>query len=77
MFNDMIKKLKGQNKKIVFTEGEDIRVLTAAARLANEGVLIPIVLGRKDVISKLAKENKLNISKLEIIQIDQFEKLKN
>ena len=54
MFNDMIKKLKGQNKKIVFTEGEDIRVLTVAARLANEGVLIPIVLGRKDVISKLA-----------------------
>jgi phosphate acetyltransferase len=74
MFNDMIKKLKGQNKKIVFTEGEDIRVLTAAARLANEGVLVPVVLGRKDVISKLAKENKLNISKLEIIQIDQFEK---
>jgi phosphate acetyltransferase len=74
MFNDMIKKLKGQNKRIVFTEGEDIRVLTAAARLANEGVLVPVVLGRKDVISKLAKENKLNISKLEIIQIDQFEK---
>ncbi len=23
MFNDMIKKLKGQNKKIVFTEGEE------------------------------------------------------
>ena len=77
MFNEMIKKLKGQNKKIVFTEGEDIRVLTAAARLANEGVLIPIVLGNKEVIKNLAKENKLNISKLEIIQIDQFEKLKN
>ncbi|MGI6782554.1 MAG: phosphate acetyltransferase [Acholeplasmataceae bacterium] len=72
MFNEMIKKLKGQNKRIVFTEGEDIRVLTAAARLLNEGVLVPVVLGRRDAVLKLAKDNNLDVSKMEIIEIEKY-----
>ena len=75
MFNEMIKKLKKESKRIVFTEGEDIRVLSAAVRLLNEEVLVPVVIGRKEVIEKLAKENNLSISNLEIIEIDKYDKI--
>ena len=75
MFNEMIKRLKKQNKRIVFTEGEDLRVLTAATRLLNEGVLTPVVVGNKENILKLAKANKLNVSKMEIIEIDKFDRI--
>lgn len=75
MFTEMINKLKKLERKIVFPEGEDIRVLTAATRLKNEEILHPILLGNKEIISKLAKDNNLDISKLEIIEIDKYDKM--
>ncbi|MDJ8939453.1 phosphate acyltransferase, partial [Clostridium perfringens] len=45
MFNQMITTLKTQNRKIVFTEGTDPRILEAASRLHTEGILTPILLG--------------------------------
>lgn len=74
MFTEMINKLKNQNKRIVFTEGEDIRVLTAAARLLNEGILVPVVIGKKEIILKLAQDNKLDVSKMEIVEIEKYDK---
>lgn len=75
MFNEMIKRLQKESKRIVFTEGEDIRVLSAAARLLNEKVLIPVVIGNKVKIEKLAKDNNLSISGMEIVEIDKYDKI--
>lgn len=75
MFKEMITRLKDQNKRIVFTEGEDIRVLTAAARLLNEDILTPVVVGNKNKIAKLAKDNQLVIDKMEIIEIESYDKI--
>ena len=75
MFKEMITRLKDQNKRIVFTEGEDIRVLTAAARLLNEDILTPVVVGNKNKIAKLAKDNQLAIDKMEIIEIESYDKI--
>ena len=75
MFKEMITRLKDQNKRIVFTEGEDIRVLTAAARLLNEEILTPVVVGNKNKIAKLAKDNQLVIDKMEIIEIESYDKI--
>lgn len=41
---------------VVFPDGEDKRAVAAAARLAREGLLDPIVLGRPSVVHKLLRE---------------------
>jgi malate dehydrogenase (oxaloacetate-decarboxylating)(NADP+) len=38
-------------KRIVFAEGEETKVIRAAAQIADEGIGIPILVGRPDVIS--------------------------
>ncbi len=55
--------------RIVFPEGEDIRILRAAQTILEEGYAKPIVLGDADAIRRLMKELKFNglMEKLEII----------
>lgn len=67
-------KVIGKNMKIVFPEGEDKRIIGAAIKLKNEGAVEPILLGIKEEIEKTAKENNLDISKLNILEIEKFEK---
>ena len=47
LFEEIAAKVKGQNKTIVFPEGEDKRVLGAAVRLQQDGLLKPILLGKR------------------------------
>lgn len=42
-------------KRVVFTEGESLRVIEAARRLVDEGIARPILLGKPDVIKGCAK----------------------
>ncbi len=39
-------------KRVVFAEGEDPKIIRAAAQVADEGVGVPILLGRAEVIKK-------------------------
>ncbi|MFT5634045.1 MAG: phosphate acetyltransferase [Rubritalea sp.] len=59
--------LKRHPKRIVFTEGEDVRVLEAAARLVKEQVIAPILLGDKARIKVLAEKNNIDISLINIL----------
>lgn len=59
--------IKGKNLKIVFPEGKDPRILEAAIRHKEDGLLIPIVLGDKGLIQKVADENNLKLGELQII----------
>lgn len=59
--------IKGKDYRIVFPEGEDKRVLGAAVRHQADGLIIPIVLGDKEKINKLAKEEGFNLEGLKII----------
>lgn len=59
--------IKGKNLKIVFPEGKDPRILEAAIRHKEDGLLIPIVLGDKGLIQKVADENNLKLGDLQII----------
>lgn len=67
MFEQMIAKLKENKKKLVFTEGTDPRVLEAASRLYNEGILNPLLLGNPDAVRAVAKEKGFKIDGIEII----------
>ncbi|HEL0698526.1 phosphate acetyltransferase [Streptococcus equi] len=53
LFGGLREKIVGKNMKIVFPEGNDERVVRAAARLKFEGLVEPIILGQADDIRSL------------------------
>ena len=54
-------------KKIVLPEASDIRVITAAATVLNEGYAEVVLVGNEENILKMASENGLDISKAIIV----------
>ncbi|MBF0788097.1 MULTISPECIES: phosphate acetyltransferase [unclassified Streptococcus] len=56
LFGGLREKIVGQHVKIVFPEGNDERVVRAAARLKFEGLLEPIILGNPDDVRGLLAE---------------------
>ncbi len=48
-------------KRIAFSEGEDERVLRAAQTLVDDGIAVPVLLGRRDVIAAKVKEMGLRL----------------
>ncbi|WP_020007593.1 phosphate acetyltransferase [Salinicoccus albus] len=65
--SDLKSNLEGKNVKIVFPEGTDPRILTAAVELEETTYVHPIVLGDEEEIYMTAKEEGLDISHLELI----------
>ncbi|HGH7588219.1 TPA: phosphate acetyltransferase [Streptococcus pyogenes] len=53
LFGGLREKILGKNMKIVFPEGNDERVVRAAARLKFEGLLEPIILGWSEEVRNL------------------------
>ena len=66
-FGDMIRKLKANPKRIVFTEGSDPRILEASARLLSGTFLTPVLIGNPEEVHRVAEEECLNIRDAEII----------
>lgn len=56
LFGGLREKIVGRHVKIVFPEGNDERVVRAAARLKFEGLLEPIILGDPDDVRGLLSE---------------------
>ena len=46
------KRVPANQKRIVFAEGEDERILRAVQVLVDEGIVVPILIGRPDVIER-------------------------
>ncbi|GAA3189008.1 phosphate acetyltransferase [Lentilactobacillus kefiri] len=67
LFESLKQKIKGKNISIVFPEGDDVRILGAASRLAKDGLVNPIILGAKETVEKVAKDADIDLSNLEII----------
>ncbi len=75
MFRLMIQKLKKNPKKIVFTEGEDPRILEAAARLLSGTFLTPILIGDPERIHAVAEDECLNIRGITVLQPHTYDKM--
>lgn len=69
------KMIEGKNLKIMFTEGWDPRVLKAAARLAKEGIIIPVLNGSRDEIVKKAKECHVDLHGIEIMDRQEYQRM--
>jgi malate dehydrogenase (oxaloacetate-decarboxylating)(NADP+) len=57
-------------KRVVFPEGEEPKVLRAAQICADEGIAHPVLLGRRDVIARVAAEHGVATDDLEIVDPD-------
>ena len=66
-FGQLIGILKKNPKKIVFTEGEDARILEASSRLLASSFLHPILVGSEEKIAIAAEDCGFNIRGAEII----------
>lgn len=73
MFENLIEILKENPRKIVFTEGNDARILEAADRLRAGGFLTPILVGNVDEVKKAAADGGFNIEGLEILDPATYE----
>lgn len=54
-------------KRVVFAEADHYKILKAAQVCRNEGIAIPILLGNREKIERIADENNIRIDELEII----------
>lgn len=64
----LIDKLARHPKRVVFAEGEDMRVLRVAARLVELEAIVPILLGRRDRILALAEEGRVSMRFIKVIE---------
>lgn len=67
MFEPMIALLKKKQRKLVFTEGSDPRILEAASRLHKNGILVPILLGNRSEVEAAAQDIGWPVEGIEII----------
>lgn len=67
MFDKLIANLKASKKTIVFTEGCDARILSAADRLLKEGLMGVILCGNVNEVNDAAKAGGFNIAGAEIL----------
>lgn len=73
-FGQLISILKENPKKIVFTEGNDARILEAASRLLASSFLHPILVGKPEKIYESAEDCGFNIRGAEIIDPEKFDR---
>ena len=74
----IINKAKQNPKRVVFAESENIKILKAVQIVKDEGIAIPILLGNKNKIRAMIKENNLHLEDVEIIdpKDDSTEKIR-
>ena len=60
-------KAKRNPKRIVFAEAEHYKILKAAQEVKDEGIAIPILLGREGRIRQLIEDNVLDLDDVQII----------
>ena len=73
MFTALLKNLKENRRTIVFTEGPDQRIQTAAARLLAEDLMDVILVGNVEEVKAAAEKNGCDISKAGIIDPETYE----
>ena len=67
MLTNILNTLKANRRTIVFTEGEDSRILEAAARLKADNIMDCILCGDPEKIKSAAKDGGFDISGCELV----------
>ncbi|MDX8363643.1 phosphate acetyltransferase [Cytobacillus sp. IB215665] len=75
LFNILEEKIKGENIRIVFPEGNDNRILEAVSRLAQEEIIKPIIIGNPGELQAKAEALKVSLSGVEIYDPKQYDEM--
>lgn len=69
--NDFVNRLttraRKNPKRIVFAEANDVKILRAAQICENEGIAIPILLGKREDIEEICKGNNIELKTTQIL----------
>src|SRR5271154_3410540 len=71
----VFEKLRTHPKRIVFPEGSEPRVLTAAAEFVHLQLGVAVLLGKKDEIEAAAAKARVSLNKIHIIDPETAEDL--
>jgi len=66
LLNRLFDIARQRNRKIVLPEGDDERIIAAAARLAREKIASPILLGHTEEITRIGGQHDLSLAGIEI-----------
>ncbi len=79
LFHGIVIKAKQSPKKIVFAEGNNLKILRAANEVLHEGIAIPVLLGNVEEIKQLIAANHLDLNGTSIIDphSKENEKIRN
>ncbi|MGP4106201.1 phosphate acetyltransferase [Virgibacillus sp. L01] len=72
LFDQLSDKIKTTDKSIVFPEGMDERILTAASQLGAAGVLTPVLLGDRSKMKQKAEEIGVDIATSKLMDPKDF-----
>ncbi len=72
LFEGLKAKLNEGDRKIVFPEALDTRVLGAAGRLAADGLITPVLIGNIEAIQAKAKELNVSLDKMELYDPEKY-----
>lgn len=73
-------RLQNHPKRIVFPEGEDIRVIQASRKFVNQKLGVAMLIGSKKNIENIAAENNVSLDGIRVIEIchsDDYESMLN
>ncbi|MDR7430290.1 MAG: NADP-dependent malic enzyme [Armatimonadota bacterium] len=70
----VFQKARRDPKRIVFSEGEEPKILRAAAIVAQEGIATPLLLGREAVVRARMEELRIN-GAIQVVDPDRFDGL--
>ncbi|MFY9151702.1 MAG: NADP-dependent malic enzyme [Prolixibacteraceae bacterium] len=67
LFHGIVIKARQNPKKVVFAEGNNLKILQAANQVFHDGIAIPVLLGNIQEIKQLIAENQLDLMSATII----------
>lgn len=73
LFEDLASKIKGTDKRIVFPEAHDERVLKAVIRLKEDKLLVPVLVGDPQAIQSKADEVGVSIEGIELYNPETYD----
>jgi len=78
LMRSLADKAKSNPKRIVFSEADNYKILKAAQVVRDEGIAKPILLGDKNKIMKIAEENFIDLSDMQLINpLEEHEDKRN
>lgn len=75
IMNPIFRKAANNPKRVVFSEGEEPKIIRAAQLAVDSKIAKPILLGNRNRIEEVAKENGFDLDGIEIVDNRKFEKI--